>query len=347
MESIDAIRWQGDHLQLLDQRLLPGETRYLALQDAAAVADAIRDMVVRGAPAIGISAAYGAALAARALAVHAPADWQAAMAPALERLAASRPTAVNLFWALDRVRAVIAGGGDIPARLGALACAIHAEDLAMNQRMGEHGAALLPQRARVYTHCNTGALATGGHGTALGVIRSAHRQGRIDRVFAGETRPWWQGARLTAWELQREGIPFDLCVEGAAGLLLRREGIHWVIVGADRIAANGDVANKIGTYNLAVLARHHGVRMMVAAPSSTFDLDIADGDAIPIEERAATEITHVRGQAIAPQGCSAVNPAFDITPASLIDAIVTEHGVIENPDRARVAHHFEQAGALP
>ena len=343
MTAVDPIRWRGDHLELLDQRLLPHRETYLRCDDAPAVAEAIRAMVVRGAPAIGIAAAYGAALAARRLGQAD--DWAAQLAPALQLLAQSRPTAVNLFWALDLARSTITNGGDIPAALEHLAVRLHREDRDNNLRMGDHGAALLSPGSRVYTHCNAGALATGGYGTALGVIRSAHRDGKIAQVYAGETRPWWQGARLTSWELLREGIPVQLCTEGAAGLLLKREGISWVIVGADRIAANGDVANKIGTYNLAVLARHHGVKMMVAAPLSTFDLSLADGSGIPIEERAAAEITEVRGEPLAPAGCPAINPAFDVTPAELIDAIVTEPGVIEQPNRERIARHCWRGAA--
>lgn len=339
MSKIEPIRWHGDRLELLDQRRLPAEERYLSLTTASEVAAAIRDMVVRGAPAIGISAAYGAALAARAAR---PADlsgaaWQQALAADLEILSQSRPTAVNLFWALARVREAVAGGGEVADRLAQLARQLHREDQECCSAIGRHGAALLGSDARVYTHCNTGALATGGDGTALGVIRTAHRGQRLAQVYAGETRPWWQGARLTAWELQREGIPFALCVDGAAGHLMRTQAIDWVIVGADRISANGDTANKIGTYNLAVLARHHGVRFMVAAPSSSFDLTLHSGEDIPIEQRGAEEITRLRGEALAPLDCPAVNPAFDITPAELIDAIVTEHGVIERPDRARIA----------
>ncbi len=345
MSAIEPIRWVGDHLQLLDQRALPAHERYLDYRDAAAVAGAIRDMVVRGAPAIGITAAYGVALAARA--IGRSDNWAAALAPALDVLAASRPTAVNLFWALDRVRDTLdRADGDVPATLLALAQQIHRDDIDSNRRLGDFGAVLLPANARVYTHCNTGALATGGYGTALGIVRSAHRDGKIDHVFAGETRPWWQGARLTLWELMRERIPATLCVDGAAGLLMQREGICAVLVGADRIAANGDTANKIGTYNLAVLARFHGVRFIVAAPTSTFDLQMTDGSAIPIEQRDPREITEVRGQPLAPQGGNATNPAFDVTPSSLIDAIVTECGVIENPAQADIAAQFRAWGVV-
>lgn len=342
MSEIEPIRWCGSSLELLDQRLLPAREAYIACFDADDVAEAIRQMVVRGAPAIGIAAAYGGALAAMKLADSGTVDWPQAMEPALGVLAASRPTAVNLFWAIDKVRRAVAAGGDVPARLLALAQQIHRDDLETNRRIGEFGAALIPTRTNVYTHCNTGALATGGYGTALGIIRRAHELGRIGRVFAGETRPWWQGARLTCWELMKAGIPVSLCVDGAAGLVLQREQIGAVIVGADRIAANGDVANKIGTYNLAILARHHGIPFVVAAPTSSFDLEIRDGSMIPIEQRSATEVTTVAGQAIAPAGCAAVNPAFDVTPATLISAIVTERGIIEVPDAGGIARHFAE-----
>lgn len=343
MADIEPLRWADDHLALLDQRALPEQEIWLTYRSAAAVADAIRDMVVRGAPAIGIAAAYGAALEARRLAPRRNAPWPELMATALTTLAASRPTAVNLFWALDQVRATLVAapdGGDVPARLDQLARRIHAEDVAANRRLGDFGAALIAAGSVVYTHCNTGALATGGYGTALGVIRSAWRQQRLQHVLAGETRPWWQGARLTAWELQREGIPFSLNVDSAAAHLMRERKVAWVIVGADRIAANGDTANKIGTYSLAVLARHHGARFMVAAPRSTFDLATASGAEIPIEQRPCEEVTTVRGVAMAPPACAALNPAFDVTPADLIDAIVTEHGVIMQPNRDAVAAHF-------
>lgn len=336
-DSVRAVQWTGDHLRLLDQRRLPGECAYLDLRDAGAAADAIRDMVVRGAPAIGITAAYAVVMAARAI-PRETADWSAALGPDLERLAAARPTAVNLFWALARMRRVIeAGGTDLPDRLETEARRIHDEDLAANRRMGALGAALLAPAEAVLTHCNTGSLATGGYGTALGVIRSAFAEGRIRKVYADETRPWLQGARLTAWELVQDGIPVDLICEGAAASLLRGGRVGWVVVGADRIAANGDTANKVGTYALAVLARHHGVRFMVVAPTSTIDMDTPDGAAIPIEERAAGEILSLAGHRVAAEGAGAWNPAFDVTPAELIDAIVTEKGVVERPDREQMA----------
>ncbi|MBI2379148.1 MAG: S-methyl-5-thioribose-1-phosphate isomerase [Gammaproteobacteria bacterium] len=330
--GIEALRWRDGVLELIDQRVLPHEERYLACRTAGEVAQAIRDMVVRGAPAIGIAAAYGVALAALAKG-RADAD---VLAADLRCLAESRPTAVNLFWALDKMKARMAEAGCTPADLLALAAQIHADDIRMNQAMGELGAALIDGPCELYTHCNTGALATGGWGTALGVIRSAHAEGKVLRVTAGETRPWLQGARLTAWELQRDGIPARLACEGAAGSILREGAVRWVIVGADRITANGDTANKIGTYNLAVLARHHGVKFMVVAPSSTIDMAMESGELIPIEERPQHEVTTLKGLAIAPEGFAAANPSFDVTPAELIDAIVTERGVVLKPDAEKM-----------
>jgi methylthioribose-1-phosphate isomerase len=342
-----AIIWSNNQLQLLDQRILPVQCEYLHYQDPFAVADAIRDMVVRGAPAIGITAAYGMVLAAQQINTSpaSVAAWCLALGPARESLANSRPTAVNLFWALERCDRVIeeyGNGGQLLQALTALAVQIHAEDLEINQRIGDFGASLIPSDSIVYTHCNAGALATGGYGTALGVIRSAHRDGKIRRVFAGETRPWLQGARLTSWELMQDGIPVTLAIEGAAAHLMREHKPSWIIVGADRVAANGDAANKIGTYNLAIIAKHHGVKVMVAAPTSTFDADI-DGAQIPIEQRPAHEITHSFGKRIAPEDVITSNPAFDVTPAQLIDAIVTEHGIIHQPDRSKVLAHLAEA----
>ncbi|WP_336368118.1 S-methyl-5-thioribose-1-phosphate isomerase [Marinobacter sp. C2H3] len=328
-----ALRWQGDRLALLDQRRLPTDEHWLELGDARGVADAIRDMVVRGAPAIGISAAYGVALAARqAVGDH----WRGALKQAFTVLAESRPTAVNLFWALERMRRVADACGtadEAASRLAAEAKAIHREDIAANLAMADHALDVLsPTRPlNVLTHCNTGALATGGYGTALGVIRRLHELNRLERVFADETRPWLQGSRLTAWELLRDGIPVTLNADSAAAALLAQGRVDWILVGADRITANGDVANKIGTYNLAVLARHHRVGFMVVAPSSTVDMALANGQAIPIEEREGTEVREVRGVAIAPPDVPVFNPVFDVTPAHLIDAIVTEKGVITNP----------------
>jgi methylthioribose-1-phosphate isomerase len=337
-DTIRAIRWDEQGLWLLDQRLLPAAEEYRLLTDAVAVAGAIRDMVVRGAPAIGIAAAYAVVLAARQARATDPGRWRERLDTELARLAAARPTAVNLAWALARMRRAIPQGeaDPLPALL-AEARRIEGEDLAANRRMGELGAALITGPCAVLTHCNTGSLATGGYGTALGVIRSAYRAGRITRVYADETRPWLQGARLTAWELVRDGIPVSLLADAAAAHLMRQGQVAWVIVGADRIAANGDTANKIGTYGLAVAARRHGVRFMVVAPTSTVDPDLADGGLIPIEQRAADEVLTLAGRPVAAAGAQAWNPAFDVTPAALIDAIVTERGVVLAPDRQRMA----------
>ncbi len=345
-DTIRAVRWENAALQLLDQRLLPAQETVLEFHEAAAVATAIRDMVVRGAPAIGIAAAYAVVLAARQAYAASGEDWRRQIESDLQALAASRPTAVNLFWALSRMRACFAGiEGDPVAPLLAEAQAIHAEDIAANQRMGEYGAALLDGMVGVLTHCNTGSLATGGYGTALGVIRSGWSNGRIRAVYADETRPWLQGARLTAWELVRDDIPVTLLADSAAAALMRAGRVQWVIVGSDRIAANGDVANKIGTYSLAVNARHHGVRFMVVAPTSTVDMQVAQGADIPIENRDPAEVLALSGQRTAAAGAEAWNPAFDVTPADLIDAIVTERGVVERPDATKMAALMAGAGS--
>lgn len=317
------MRWTGERLLLLDQRRLPEETVYLACHTAAETAAAIRDMVVRGAPAIGCAAAFGIALDARR---------GASLGDAHAVLAQSRPTAVNLFWALERMRGVEDPGIE--------ALAIYGEDLAANKAMGAFGAALIADGARIMTHCNAGALATAGHGTALGVIRSARDQGKHISVIANETRPYLQGARLTAWEMVQENIPVTLITDNMAGHLMSRGEVDLVLVGADRIAANGDTANKIGTYSLAVLAQRHGLPFYVAAPISTFDMQIPDGTHIPIEERPGDEVTGYRGVRWAPAGVNVRNPAFDVTPAELISAIITERGVLRSPGRAGVANHL-------
>ncbi|WP_295393029.1 S-methyl-5-thioribose-1-phosphate isomerase [uncultured Thiodictyon sp.] len=329
----DAALWHDGRLYLAEQRLLPDRVEFLVYDTAPAVAEAIQSMVVRGAPAIGVAAAYGVVLAARSAYGAAGRDWQAAIVPDLERLAAARPTAVNLAWAVRRMRALIdrLDGSDPVQTLLDEALSIHAEDRAANRRMGDLGAELIEGPTDVITHCNAGAIATGGYGTALGVIRSAYAAGKIRRVYADETRPWMQGARLTAWELMDSGIPVTLQADGAAASLMAGGGIGWVIVGSDRIAANGDVANKIGTYGLAVLAKYHGVKVMVAAPTSTVDMELASGAEIPIEERDPEELLSCGGRRLAPVGCAARNPVFDVTPAALVDAIVTERGVVLAP----------------
>ena len=325
--DFSPIRFEEGVLHLLDQRRLPTEERWLALDTVDQVARAITDLVVRGAPAIGITAAFGAAIAARQRG-----DDISAWRLDLERLDRSRPTAVNLAWATTRMRrkAETTGRLDVGA-LEAEARAIHAEDVSANRAMAEAGSALLDAGSGILTHCNTGALATGGIGTALGVIVAGYQAGRVDRIFADETRPWLQGSRLTAWELARQGIPFKVVVEGAAAALMSSGQVQWVVTGADRIAANGDVANKIGTCSLAVIARHFNVRFMVVAPSSTVDPYMATGEGIAIEQRDPSEIWHAAGLDQPPGGFDAWNPVFDVTPAGLIDCIVTEHGVHRPP----------------
>ena len=312
--------WDDGVLRMLDQRVLPRTETWLELRTWEEVAAAVRDMAVRGAPAIGVAAGYGMALAALA---------GAARATARAGLAASRPTAVNLFWALDQTDQAPWD----PSAVLEVARRIEADDLAMNQAIGRHGAALVPEGARVLTVCNTGSLATAGHGTALGVVRTAYAQGKVRHVFACETRPRQQGLRLTAWELMHDGIPFQVIPDGAAAFLMSKGEVDFVVVGADRIAANGDTANKIGTYTLAVLARHFGVPFTVAAPTSTLDPSTPTGAGIPIEERDPSEVTHVDGVPVGPDRCPVWNPAFDVTPGDLVTAIITESGVHRGPYR--------------
>ena len=313
-DAVQPIRWKGDRLELLDQRLLPERTVYVTCRSAEEVAQAIRDMVVRGAPAIGCAAAFGIVLSNGS-------------SEAFDVLAKSRPTAVNLFWALERMKKA--------KDLEAEALAIYEEDIAANRAIGALGARLIGERARVMTHCNAGALATAGYGTALGVIRASKSKGIS--VIANETRPYLQGARLTAYELVQEGIPCTLVTDGMAGHLMSRGEVDVVVVGADRIAANGDVANKIGTYGLAVLAKRHAVPFYVAAPVSTFDLSIPDGSSIPIEERPAAEVTGYRDTRWAPEGVTVRNPAFDVTPAELVTGIICEKGIAYPPYRESIA----------
>ncbi len=338
----DAVLWRNDKLYLLDQRRLPHEEIFIECSQAGDAAQAITEMVVRGAPAIGVTAAYAVVLAARAAWWQAQAGWPAVIEPDLQTLAEARPTAVNLGWALQRMRALFKrlGEGNPEAALLEEARAIHAEDVAANHVLGELGASLIETRTAVITHCNAGALATGGYGTALGVVRSAWAAGRIEHVYADETRPWLQGSRLTAWELVRESIPVSLLADGAAAARLAAGGVGWVIVGSDRIAANGDVANKIGTYSLALAARAHGVKFMVAAPTSTIDMNCPSGEDIPIETRDSAELLACLGQPLAAQGAGAWNPVFDVTPASLVDAIVTERGIIRSPSTKKLRQHM-------
>jgi methylthioribose-1-phosphate isomerase len=335
-ETLQHIYWDGDALCLLDQRLLPAQTIIIRCATAEDVAQAIRAMVVRGAPAIGCSAAYGMVLAAQRGAATTTAELIEQLATAKQLLDGSRPTAVNLAWATARMleTARAHAADDLPAFRRVLldeAHAILAEDLAMCHAIGRHGEALIPPRGHVLTHCNAGGLATAGLGTALAPIRIAHDHGRSIHVFVDETRPFLQGARLTAWELQRAGVPLTLITDNMAGYFMRRGEVDCVIVGADRVVANGDVANKIGTYSLAVLAQAHHIPFYVAAPSSTIDFTLPNGDAIPIEQRDSNEVTMMSGQQIAPNGVSAAHPAFDVTPHELITAIITERGVVYPP----------------
>lgn len=340
-DRIRPIRWTGDALELLDQRKLPFVVAYAICRTSDEVADAIRALTVRGAPAIGIAAAWGVVLAGRAIDVADAESAAAILEPALQRLNAARPTAVNLAWALARMRAALLRGG--PHWRGVLeeeARAIETEDLAANRAMGMLGAALIAPGSGVLTHCNTGSLATAGFGTALGVIRAGVAQDRIARVYAGETRPWLQGARLTVWELQQDDIEATLIADAAASHLMKTGAVQWVVVGADRICANGDTANKIGTYQLAIAARYHGVGFMVVAPSSTVDMETASGELIEIEERDPGELHGVGGSRTVAEGIAAWNPVFDVTPHELIDAIVTEKDVIQRPDGSRMRAAF-------
>lgn len=327
-EQIKALEWAEGKLKLLDQRKLPEKEEYNLFDSAEEVADAISSMQVRGAPAIGIAAAYAIVLAARAQYKCSPDSWKIAIEEDLKLLSESRPTAVNLFWVIKVMRDEIAQITGNPYRqLLDKALQIHNEDIQANKKMGSLGAAYINVDEGLMTHCNAGALATGGYGTALGVVRSAVKKG-IQTVYASETRPWMQGARLTVWELYKDDINATLLTDSAASWLMKKGKIHWIIVGADRIAANGDVANKIGTYSLAVLAKYHGLKVMVVAPMSTIDWDCPDGEMIPIEERDQSELLNP----IYEGKVSAWNPSFDVTPAELIDLIVTEKGVVESPD---------------
>lgn len=337
------LRWENERLLLLDQTRLPHEIAYVECHSAEDVCTAIRTMVVRGAPAIGVAAAYGVALAARRRFKEAGAGWREAMQPDIDALATSRPTAVNLTWALKFMSDGLEDLATEPyPLLLARAQKLHREDVESNKALGDFGARLIAPRSGVLTHCNAGSLATAGYGTALGVIRSAWRDGRLSEVFATETRPWLQGARLTAWELEKDGIDPILIADNAAAYLMQQGRIHWAITGADRIAANGDTANKIGTYALATLARAHGVKFMVAAPLSSIDRDAPTGADIPIEHRDASELTHFAGRPVAAAGVRVLNPVFDVTPAHLIDVLTTEKGVVEKPDQAAIARLFER-----
>jgi methylthioribose-1-phosphate isomerase len=329
--TFETIEWSGNTVVMIDQTRLPRETIYVTCRTYVEVADAIRNMIIRGAPAIGVAAAMGVALGALQ-----SENLDEDMPKICDELGRTRPTAVNLFWAIERMKRVYATVRhldieDIRVRLIREAQNIREEDIAINRAIGKHGAALVPDGKTVLTHCNAGALATAGFGTALGVVRAAVEMGKKIDVFADETRPFLQGARLTAWELHRDGIDATLITDNMAGHFLKSGRIGCVIVGADRIAANGDVANKIGTYTLAVVAKENDVPFYVAAPISTLDLTLTSGDEIPIEERAPREVTHVQGVHVAPEGIKVENPAFDVTPNRYVTAIITEHGVARAP----------------
>ncbi|MDU0459640.1 MAG: S-methyl-5-thioribose-1-phosphate isomerase [Geobacteraceae bacterium] len=337
--SFRTIEWRDDAVVMIDQTRLPDEEIYNTYTDFKSVADAIRGMIIRGAPAIGVAAAMGVALGARDIIADTHDSFFRQLENVCEVLARTRPTAVNLFWGIERMKRVAEQNRDksldrIREALKKEAIRIEQEDLTICRNIGKWGATLIPEGATVLTHCNAGGLATAGYGTALGVIRAAHEAGKKIQVFADETRPWLQGARLTAWELLKDGIPTTLISDNMAGFFMSRGEITCCVVGADRIAANGDTANKIGTYSVAVLARENNIPFYVAAPVSTLDLTLADGSMIPIEERSGSEVTHIKGIRIAPEGVNVRNPAFDVTPARFITAIITENGIARDDYRA-------------
>jgi len=345
---LPTIAREADVIVMIDQRKLPAEEVYVRCSTAAEVARAIKTMVIRGAPAIGVAAAYGIALGMRKSTATGTQKFAAEFYKMCELMAATRPTAVNLFWAIERMKRAFAEGANagesvdqIKDRLDREAEAVHDEDVANCRAMGAHGAAVVPDDARILTHCNAGALATAGYGTALGVIRGAVEAGKHVTVYADETRPFLQGARLTAWELVRDGIETTVITDNMAGSLMRQGRVNFVVVGADRIAANGDTANKIGTYSVAVLAREHGIPFYVAAPLSTIDLKTLDGSQIPIEERHAKEVSHIKGTQLAPDGALIWNPAFDVTPHRFIAGIITERGICRAPYTESLRRAFE------
>ena len=345
-QPVETLRWREGKLEMIDQRVLPMHFEYLAYTNAKEVAEGIRSMVVRGAPAIGCAAAYGVALEAIASQHHTSDAFNQAMEQGFELLAQSRPTAVNLFWALQRMRACWEKSSSAPLpQIAAIlleeAHEVSKEDVRINRTMGAFGASLLSDGARVLTHCNAGALATAGHGTALGVFRSAVESGKKISVIADETRPFLQGARLTAWEMVQENIPVTLITDNMSGHLMQHGEIDAVVVGTDRVAANGDVANKIGTYMVAVLAKRHGIPFYVACPLSTIDLSIAQGKDIPIEERSSDEVLGFRDYRWAPEGVNVRNPAFDVTPAELVTALITEKGVVHHPNIQNISALFK------
>jgi methylthioribose-1-phosphate isomerase len=334
MSAVRSIEWLGDRVRLIDQTLLPFDESYIETADYHVVADAIKKLKIRGAPAIGIAAAYSVALAALEYSHHDIISFRKELEAVCGELAATRPTAVNLFRSLQRMKTLIHNVTDVSTARELLvheAILVHQEDADCCKWIGEHGAQLIPQAATILTHCNTGALATGGEGTAQSIITTAHRQGKSIKVFADETRPLLQGARLTSWELSKAGIECTVITDSMAGLFMKKRSIDLVIVGADRIAANGDTANKIGTYSIAVLAKYHNIPMYIAAPSSTIDPTISSGDQIPIEERSPDEVAFISGHRILPEDARSISPAFDITPANLITAIITESGIYDPP----------------
>ncbi|MBT4122634.1 MAG: S-methyl-5-thioribose-1-phosphate isomerase [Candidatus Ruthia sp.] len=342
---METLRWNKDHFEMIDQRILPAEFEYISYTDAASVANGIRDMVVRGAPAIGCAAAYGVALAALNLQDTESDEFSKGMKQAFEVLAQSRPTAINLFWAIDRMRKLMQNSQGSSTEISKIlleeAHKIKAEDIQINRTMGSNGAALLDDGARILTHCNAGALATAGHGTALGVFRSAVEAGKNISVIADETRPFLQGARLTAWEMVQENIPVTLISDNMSGHLMAHGEIDAIVVGTDRVAGNGDVANKIGTYMVAVLAQRHNIPFYVACPLSTIDRSISSGKDIPIEERPEDEVTGYRDCQWAAKGVKVRNPAFDVTPAELVTGLITEKGVVLSPTTEKINKLFE------
>jgi methylthioribose-1-phosphate isomerase len=345
-----TIEWRGDRVRLLDQRRLPNAVRYIDCKDASDVAEAIRNMAIRGAPAIGVAAAMGIALAAKGIRSHRPDLFRQYMEKICHQIRQTRPTAVNLFWAIDRMRRIwdqdrSLNVEEMKVKLEEEALRIFEEDLEINRRIGANGKVLIHDGDGVLTHCNAGGLATAGYGTALGVIRSAWAEGKRFRVFVDETRPMLQGSRLTAWELARQKIPATLLTDNMAGWLMRQKEITLVLVGADRIVRNGDTANKIGTYGLAVLANWHNLPFYIAAPTSTVDISLPTGKDIPVEMRAEEEVTHFRGARITPKATQAFNPAFDITPHDLIHGIITEKGIIREPFYKNLRRMFTKKGS--